>query len=166
MALAEEKLHMSLSLVFLSMCEITGISKGKKNDLSPVSMAIIRGCMLEKLKIGDIARMNGISYGTATKCVINLEKKGFVRREKGDDDGRTVYVLPAEKAFRRVEGIETLMHGYVAAGMSRLQPDKQELFIDLLAEFSGYGEGQPADRLVEAALKPAEKSSKRQAKKR
>lgn len=159
MAPDEKKLHMSLSLVFLSMCEMSGIRDGKKNDLSLVSISIIRGCMMEKLTIGDIARMNRISYGTATKCVTVLENKGFVKREKSDMDGRVVYVLPAEKAYRWVEAMEAKMHDYVNAGNSRLSLEERETFTDLLARFTGYSDDQPYGDLLVTALKDSDRGS-------
>ena len=133
----EGKFHLSLSLVYFSMCEISGLSRGKKNDLSLISMSIIRECVQSPIQVGDIARMNMVSYGTATECVINLERKGYIRRVKGKDDGRAVYVIPTEKALAWVADIEKKVHGYVDKGMSRLNDHEQKQLIDLLARFCG-----------------------------
>lgn len=160
MALDEAKLHISLSLVFLSMCEISGLRLGKKNDLSLISMSIIRECIQSKVQVGDIARMNRVSYGTATECVINLERKGYVERVKGTEDGRSVYVVPTEKAMAWVGEIEKKMHAYTGAGMSRLGADEQGQLIDLLARFCGLAEGRPLEASLARALKEAESHGK------
>ncbi len=137
MGLNEGKLHFSLSLVFLAMCEITELNKGKKGDLSLISMTIIRDAIMEKISIGDIVRRNGISYGTATECVINLEKKGYVHRVKSDVDGRSVHVVPTKKALTWFDEMENRTHTYVLDGLSRLSPKEQEALVDLLARFTG-----------------------------
>ena len=149
MGLDEGKLHFSLSLVFLAMCEITELSKGKKSDLSMTSMTIIRDAILEKISIGDIVRRNQISYGTATECVINLEKKGYVSRVRSNADGRSVQVVPTEKALKWFEEMEVRAHEYVLDGLSRLNPEERELFIDMLGRFTGYsGHGQKEESLM------------------
>ena len=139
MGLDEGKLHFSLSLVFLAMCEITELSKGKKSDLSLISMTILRDAIMEKISIGDIVRRNQVSYGTATECVINLEKKGYVSRVKSEADGRSVQVVPTEKALKWFEVLENRTHEYVLDGLSRLNPEEREPFVDMLGRFTGYG---------------------------
>lgn len=158
MALEEGKLHFSLSLVFMSMCEITGIRKGKKNDLSLIGMSIIRDSILEKIQVGDIVRRNGISYGTATECVINLEKKGYVDRIKSGEDGRAVYVAPTAKAMQWFDEMEMRTHVYVEEGLSRLSPEEQNTLVDLLARFAGYGDESLREESFAIALKAGDKA--------
>ena len=145
MGLDEGKLHFSLSLVFLAMCEITELSKGKKSDLSLISMTIIRDAIMEKISIGDVVRRNGISYGTATECVINLEKKGYVSRVKSEADGRSVHVVPTKKALEWFDEMENRTHKYVLNGFSRLSPKEQETLVDLLARFTGFTDESKKD---------------------
>ncbi|HMK45439.1 MAG TPA: MarR family transcriptional regulator [Methanocella sp.] len=138
MGLEEGKLHFCMSLVFLSMCEITGLRKGKKGDLSLLSMGIIRDSIFEKIQVGDIVRRNDISYGTATECVITLEKKGYIRRVKGTEDGRAVYVEPTDKARQWFDELEARTDLYVKEGLSRLSTEEQATLIELLSRFTGY----------------------------
>jgi DNA-binding MarR family transcriptional regulator len=152
MELNEGKLHFSLSLVFMAMCEITEIRKGKKSDLSLISMSIIRDSIMGKVTIGDIVRRNQVSYGTATECVINLEKKGYVSRVKKEEDGRAVCVMPMEKAHQWFDEMEDRMNIYVEEGLARLSPGEQEVLVDLLARFTGYGDESLRDKsLITAA---------------
>jgi len=151
MGLNEGKLHFSLSLVFMAMCDITEIRKGKKGDLSLIAMSIIRDSIMETITIGDIVRRNQVSYGTATECVINLEKKGYVSRVKGKDDGRAVYVKPTEKARQWFDEMEGRMDKYVKKGLAKLSPAEREALIDLLARFTGYGEEDMREKSLAAA---------------
>jgi DNA-binding MarR family transcriptional regulator len=158
MALEEGKLHFSLSLVFMSMCEITRIRKGKKNDLSLIGMSIIRDSILEKIQVGDIVRRNGISYGTATECVINLEKKGYLDRIKSEEDGRVVYVTPTVKALRWFDDMEMRTHAYIVDGFSRLSREEQKTLIDLLARFAGYGDESLREESFSIARKAGDRA--------
>jgi DNA-binding MarR family transcriptional regulator len=161
MELNEGKLHFSLSLVFMAMCEITEIRKGKKSDLSLISMSIIRDSIMENITIGDIVRRNQVSYGTATECVINLEKKGYVSRVKHEDDGRAVLVVPMEKARQWFDEMEKRMNTYVEDGLARLSPGEQEVLVDLLARFTGYGDERMRDESLIAATSVGSKAGDR-----
>ena len=140
MAIDEGLLHFNLSLIFMAMCEVTGIREGKKSDLSLVSMSVIRDSIFEDIQIGDIVRRNRIAYGTATKCVAKLEKNGYVRRTRGDGDGRAVYVVPTQKGQKWFDEMEIRMDAYVKDGLSKLAPEEQKTMVDLLSRFTGYSE--------------------------
>jgi DNA-binding MarR family transcriptional regulator len=51
-----------------------------------------------ELTVGDVARRVSLSQATVTTIIDRLEKRDFVRRERGSSDKRKVYVFLTEKA--------------------------------------------------------------------
>lgn len=74
----------------------------KKNKFSDISMKELR--TIEAINtstirnMGNIAKKLGITVGTLTVCITNLEKKGYVRREKSLKDRRIVNIKLTEKS--------------------------------------------------------------------
>ncbi len=48
--------------------------------------------------MGEIARRTGVTTGTLTTSVKTLEGKGYLRREKGEEDRRVVWLMPTAMA--------------------------------------------------------------------
>lgn len=51
-----------------------------------------------EMTVGDVARGVSLSQATVTNIVDRLEKRGFVRRERGQEDKRKVYVHLTDQA--------------------------------------------------------------------
>lgn len=49
--------------------------------------------------MGEVARRLGVTVGTLTTSVKTLARKGFLLREKGANDRRTVWLLPTPTAL-------------------------------------------------------------------
>lgn len=49
--------------------------------------------------MGEVARRLGVTIGTLTTSVKTLTRKGFLIREKGASDRRTVWLLPTPEAI-------------------------------------------------------------------
>lgn len=65
----------------------------------------------------------------------NLEKKGFVKRMKSEDNKRNTYIVPTEKGKKWILAKENKLAVYIEKHMKRLKPEEQERFIELLDRF-------------------------------
>ena len=142
-----------LSLVHVPMNKAFGYEVGKKGDLSPNGVFIVYLCHFYRLRMKDLAEKSGVSKSSITESVDTLEKKGYVRRVRGDKDRRDIYIEPTEKANEWIMRTERNIHAFMEAGLARLAPKEQAQFMDLFGKFVGQGDTIPYDVLFEQALK-------------
>ncbi len=75
------------------------LKKNKFNDISIKELRTIEAINNSTIRnMGNIAKKLGITVGTLTVCITNLEKKGYVRREKSLKDRRIVNIKLTEKS--------------------------------------------------------------------
>ncbi|MBP1946603.1 MarR family winged helix-turn-helix transcriptional regulator [Methanobacterium petrolearium] len=117
-----------------------GLQKGKKNELSMISISILYTSHIRKIRMRDISEIYDISKSTASGYVDNLEKKGYVQRKKGEHDKRNIYVEPTEKGKRWIKEHEKKLSDYIEEHMSNLTSKEQEKFIELLSKFTNFKE--------------------------
>jgi DNA-binding MarR family transcriptional regulator len=129
------RIRHSLSLIHGAISDILGLQKGKKSDLSPVAISILYNASTKKLQVGDITRIYDIKKSTASGYVDNLEKKGYVKRMKSEDDRRNTYIVPTEKGKKWILAKENKLAVYIEKRMKRLKPEEQERFVELLERF-------------------------------
>jgi DNA-binding MarR family transcriptional regulator len=146
-------LRRQMSLVQVSMNRAFGFDLGKKGDLSQVGGFIVYQCHFYRLRMKDLAEANKVSKSTMTQYVDSLERKGYVRRVRGEKDRRDIYIEPTEKANAWVRETERKIFTHVASCLSRLTPQEQTQFIPLFNKFVGDPESVPYDRLFEQAIK-------------
>jgi DNA-binding MarR family transcriptional regulator len=160
-------LRRQISLLQVSMNRAFGFDLGKKGDLSQVGAFIVYQCHFYRLRMKDLAAANKVSKSTMTQYVDSLEKKGYVRRVRGEKDRRDIYIEPTEKAKAWVDATEKKIFTHVATCLARLTPEEQTQFIPLFNKFVGDPESMPYDRLFELAIKndfkPGKGESDRQA---
>ena len=87
-----------MSLVHVSMNVAYGYNLGKKSELSPAGVYIVYHCHFYRLRMKDMAKMNNVSKSSVTESIDTLEKKGYVKRVRGEKDRRDIYIEPTEKA--------------------------------------------------------------------
>lgn len=146
-------LRRQMSLVQVSMNRAFGFDLGKKGDLSQVGGFIVYQCHFYRLRMKDLAAANKVSKSTMTQYVDSLEKKGYVRRVRGEKDRRDIYIEPTEKANAWVRETERKIFSYIQGCFSRLAPEEQTQFIELFNKFVGDPKSVPYDRLFEQAIK-------------
>lgn len=146
-------LRRQMSLVQVSMNRAFGFDLGKKGDLSQVGGFIVYQCHFYRLRMKDLAEANKVSKSTMTQYVDSLEKKGYVRRVRGEKDRRDIYIEPTEKANAWVRETEKKIFTHVQNCLSRLTAEEQTQFIDLFDKFVGNPKSVPYDRLFEQAIK-------------
>jgi DNA-binding MarR family transcriptional regulator len=74
--------------------------------------------------ITDIAQDLSITLPTVTVAVGKLAQKGYVRKHKGREDGRTVHVLLTEEG-RRAEAAHRFFHRRMVQAVSRNIPQEE-----------------------------------------
>jgi DNA-binding MarR family transcriptional regulator len=142
-----------LSLVHVTMNRAYGYNLGRKSELSPSGVYIVYLCHFYRLRMKDIAKMNNVSKSSVTESVDTLEKKGYVRRVRGDADRRDIYIEPTEKANAWVMQTESNVMAYMEESLSRLTPEEQTQFLGLFNKFVGNENTVPYDQLFERTLK-------------
>ncbi len=79
-----------------------------------------------------IGKQLGTDKGAVAKQTLNLEAKGYLRREPNPADGRSQLIFPTEKA-QRLKGskahIEAAFYGWLLEG---LEPEERAVFVRLL----------------------------------
>lgn len=143
-----DRLRLCVDHIYWDLIEVNGIARGRKNELTFVTGLILHLSTITKLRMHDIAAIFDVSRSTVTDYVDFLEKRGFVRRERGAEDRRDIYVVPTEKGLEWVEHAERMTFGYVKEGMSRLTPEEQKAFLALLTRFVGNTEEPPYHKLL------------------
>lgn len=143
-----DPLHLCVEHIFWDLIDIHDIPKGRKNDLTPVAALIIYLSVVTRLRMQDIARMFDVSRSTVTDYVDYLEKKGYVKRVRGEDDKRDVFIKPTGKGKEWVTRIDHKTLDYANDGMSRLTQEEQQAFLRLLTKFVGDIDRPPYDKML------------------
>lgn len=129
---------------------LTGYSGGK---LSVNEFHIIEAVYLSQAQntMGEVSRRLGVTMGTLTTSVKTLERKGYLLRERGEEDRRVVWITPTPAAaeanrfhtafHRQMVGtiMDCLDHNHLAALTEALsvlanyfaQLDHEESYIQL-----------------------------------
>lgn len=155
------QLRKSIALLQVSMNRILGKDKGKKDEISSIGISILHFSYYRKMRMSDIARIHNVSKSTATDYIDNLERRGYVRRMRGADDMRDVFIEPTRKGKEWVEGMDQLIHDYMQEGLSRLDTEEQVQFIALFSKFVGVRDDIPYDKVMENLMKrPLRKDEK------
>jgi len=89
----------------------------------------------------DLARKLLRSGGNVTVVIDNLEKRGWVRRERQKQDRRMVIVSLTSAGRRLIARIFPRHAAAITAEMSRLSPDEQEMLRALCRKLGGVASG-------------------------
>lgn len=92
--------------------------------------------------ITDIAQDLSITLPTVTVAINKLAQKGYVRKQKGLEDGRTVRVLLTEMG-RRAEAAHRFFHRRMVQAVSRSIPqEEREVLLKGLKDLQTFFERQ------------------------
>ncbi|VVB63163.1 HTH-type transcriptional regulator Hpr [uncultured archaeon] len=131
------QLRKSIALLQVSMNQILGKDKGKKDEISSIGISILYFSYFHKMRMSEIARIFNVSKSTATDYIDGLERRGYVRRIKGKEDMRDVFIQPTRKGSEWIKRMEQLALDYMHEGLSRLDSNEQNQFITLFSKFAG-----------------------------
>lgn len=135
------RLRLSLGFIHIALSMLWGKDQGRKGEVSPQGIEILYTSYFSSMKMSDVARMLRVSKSTATDLINYLEREGYVRRERGEDDRRTLFIVPTEKGKEWVLSTEERLFGYLEDGLVHLTTDEQEEFARLCTKFSGVNDG-------------------------
>jgi DNA-binding MarR family transcriptional regulator len=85
--------------------------------------------------VGQLAQGLGISQGWASRVVDELERAGYVERERDPDDRRVVRVRLTPMAVDRVESASSWQGGAVEAALTGMGPDERAVIAVFLRRF-------------------------------
>lgn len=117
----------SKSFSLLQKIERNMLLKSKKLNLSIAELnllEVINKKPLEGRLIGEIAAELYITPSSVTIAINKLEKKGFVTRTRGEDDGRRVYVHLTESG-RHADRIHKRFHKSMARSLATGLSDEE-----------------------------------------
>lgn len=113
------------------------LKRGKFKDISPKEIRTIEAigsCSMNNM--GSIAKKLDITVGTLTVCITNLEKKGYVRREKSLNDKRIVNINLTEKGKKMFKLYGHFREEILKDIIINLNSQEKEIFSDALNTIS------------------------------
>lgn len=78
---------------------------------------------------GNVAIALRVTPGTLTTAVKNLEKKGYLKREKSKEDRRSVHIIPTKKGQKATEKHDRFHDEMVSAITSSLNEEEALTFV-------------------------------------
>jgi DNA-binding MarR family transcriptional regulator len=143
------KLRKYLAIIQIVTNKALGIGFNKKPDITARGVYIISRCYYFKTNMKDISRIGGVTKSTTTQYIDVLEKKGYLKRVRGEKDKRNIFVVTTEKGKKLIKEAENEVNDYVETGLSRLTLDEQETFINLFSKFIGEKDTTPYEKLID-----------------
>jgi DNA-binding MarR family transcriptional regulator len=95
--------------------------------------AVCEGNEYGKNTASEIALSQKITAGTLTATISNLEKKGYVIRQRDERDKRMVRIFPTDRGKTANELHQTFHHEMVSKIISVLSGEEQSVFVKGLA---------------------------------
>ena len=119
--------------------EQTALKKGAFNDLSVTEMHTIEAIgMYHPRTMSEVAQDLKITVGTLTTAINRLVKKGYVERNRVEDDRRIVQILLTKRgklAYRIHEKFHTDMIHAMVEGM---ELKHEEILVQSLSQLSQF----------------------------
>lgn len=113
------------------------LKDNKYKDVSSKEIRTIEAIGTNKIKtMGAIAKNLDITLGTLTVSITNLEKKGYVRREKCLSDKRVVNVFLTEKGKKLFKLHRKFKENIMRSIVIDLSHQEKEIFNGALARVS------------------------------
>lgn len=116
------------------------LSSGMEGQLSVSEYHVIEAIAetetLGNSTMSEVAQRLGITVGTLTTAVKTLEKKGFVLRQKGDADRRTVWLMLSPTG-KQADALHTGFHRRMVGGIMDCLDSQQLLSLVSALEVLG-----------------------------
>jgi len=106
-------------------------------DINFTDFILLKKIIREKreLSMTEISEITGFSNTLITFTVDNLEKKGYVFRQKGDDR-RTYYIKVTDKGFSTYKNLEATVTEALNKIFERIEPEDLEKLKRLMSELN------------------------------
>lgn len=122
------------------------LTEGYK-DISNNDLHIIEAIGVEEPRnMTMIANMLTVTVGTLTTNMNGLEKKGYIRRERGHEDKRVVYVTLTEKGKKAFYHHRDFHKKMIRAIVKDLSEDEMEILYRCLLNLNNFLESETAKK--------------------
>lgn len=113
--------------------EADAILKGEFKDISVNDMHILNAIGQGKGKnMSTIAEMRGVTIGSLSTSMNSLVKKGYVYRERSEEDRRVVIIKLTEKGDKAYEAHNEFHDMLTDAAMSSMTPEELPKVVKVL----------------------------------
>lgn len=115
-------------------------------DITNNDMHVIEAIGLgEPKNMSTIARELSVTVGTLTIAMNSLVKKGYVNRERGQEDRRVVYISLSQKGQDAYRQHETFHRQMIEGVLEELQPEETEVLVKALTKLGLWFRRQQED---------------------
>lgn len=89
-------------------------------------------------KMSEIAKIMSVTTGTFTKAVNALEKKGYVQRQRSEQDKRVVYMMLTEQGILAYKHHERFHQDMIAFILDHVSEAESQVLRQALERLMGY----------------------------
>ncbi len=124
--------------------DILGIERaalitGEFSDISTNDMHVIEAVGVgEPVNVSGIAKKLSVTVGSITTAVDALVKKGYMTRERSDEDRRVVYIRLTEKGVRAYKKHARFHREMVREVIKNLDEEEKTALIQALSKLEKY----------------------------
>ncbi len=134
-----ETLNNALVKLFRDVMDIEqeAIITQEYKDITNNDMHVIQAIGVEEPKnMSTIAKELSVTVGTLTIAMNSLVKKGYVNRERGQEDRRVVYISLSEKGQRAYRHHEEFHRQMIDEVLKELEPQETEALVRALSKLN------------------------------
>jgi len=119
--------------------EQSALKSGKLNDLSVTEVHTIDTIgMYNPRTMSEVAGDLGITVGTLTTAINNLVKKGYVQRQRCENDRRVVKVILTRKGKLAYRVHEKFHSDMIAATIEDLSEEEEKILTTALSKLNTF----------------------------
>lgn len=136
-----ETLNNALVNLFRDVMDIEqeAIITQEYKDITNNDMHVIQAIGVEEQKnMSTIAKELSVTVGTLTIAMNSLVKKGYVIRERGQEDRRVVYISLSEKGQRAYRHHEEFHRQMIDEVLKELEPQETEALVKALSKLNRW----------------------------
>lgn len=94
--------------------------------VSPAQCVLLQTLVEGEWDVSSLATLSRVTKGAMTRLVDGLEKRGWVVRDKSDEDGRRVLVSLTPNGKSEARRLDNLTANSIAAILQRIPEDERE----------------------------------------
>lgn len=94
--------------------------------------------LMQPKKMSEIAKIMSVTTGTLTKAVNALEKKGYVQRQRSEQDKRVVYMMLTEQGVLAYKHHERFHQDMIAFILDHVSEAESQVLRQALERLMGY----------------------------
>ena len=136
-----EVLHDILVRLFQEILDIESkaLITSEFKDISVNDMHIIEAIGEKEPKnMSSVAKIMSVTVGTLTIAINSLVKKGYVHRERSEEDRRVVLISLTEKGRKANAHHQKFHDGMIQAVLKDLDEDQQKILVKSLMNLRGF----------------------------